>query len=185
MLTKYALIKALRVTLSKPARKFSIVGLSKESGLAASAAKYCLEYMLEMEIVSLEVVGKTHQYQANLENPLTRQWKILFSLEDLNKSKIVKSILKASKSVLSIVLYGSTASGRDDENSDIDLLVIADVKQEGKDRIAALATGTRREPNISIYTPEEWRNKARKDNVFYQKVLLNSVELYGEKPVVL
>jgi hypothetical protein len=55
----------------------------------------------------------------------------------------------------------------------------------GKREIAALARGTRRELNISVYTPHEWKEKARKDRIFYEHVIMDSMALFGEKPVVI
>ncbi|MBI2079372.1 nucleotidyltransferase domain-containing protein [Candidatus Micrarchaeota archaeon] len=185
MLDKYAIWRALETVLSNPTKRFSIVGLAKVAKMAPSAAKYCLEYMLKRGLIKLEIIGRTHQYQVNTDSYLTRQWKVLLSLEEIKDSKIIENILKTRKTIISILLYGSTASGRDDENSDIDILVIADTNTEGKNIITALAKDTKREPNISIYTPEEWRKKATTDKIFYDKAIIDSIILYGEKPVVL
>ena len=94
-------------------------------------------------------------------------------------------MLKTNKDIFSIILYGSCALGRDDEDSDIDIIVIADTNINGKKEITALSAGTTREINISVYTPSEWRRKANVDKIFYEKVIIDSISLYGNKPVVL
>ncbi|MBI5158906.1 nucleotidyltransferase domain-containing protein [Candidatus Micrarchaeota archaeon] len=181
----YVVLKALRVVLTQPLKRFSIVGLAGEAGVAASAAKYSLEYMHVNGLVKDEAVGRIHQYCADLDNVLARQWKILFSLEELKSAGIAEKILSAKKNVLSVILYGSVAVGRDNEGSDVDLLVIADTDSRGKKALSSLACGTVRELNISVYTPSEWRKKASVDEVFYERVVLDSISLYGPKPVVL
>lgn len=138
-----------------------------------------------MNIINDQLIGRTHQYQANLDNYLTRHWKIIFSLEELHDARIVENILKTKKGILSIILYGSTAIGRDDELSDIDILVIAETDTKGKRVIMTQATGTKRELNITSYTPAEWRKKASIQKAFYETVIIDSITLYGEKPVVL
>ena len=185
MLDKYAALKAMKNILTNPTRKFSVRELARSTGLSVFATKHSLDFMLEKEMVTLEKVGRTYQYKANLDNYLARQWKVTFTLEELNKAKVVSNILKTEKSILSIIIYGSTAIGRDDENSDIDIIVIADTSPAGMKEIAKQAHGTEREINISAYSPQNWKEKAKKDKIFYEHVIIDSIALFGEKPVVL
>lgn len=182
MLKQYAILRAMQIILTQPLKKFSIVQLAKESKMAPSAAKYSVEYMLENGLIKKEVIGRTHQYQANLSSLSTRQWKILFSIQQISESKLVENILKL-KNVSSIVLYGSVAMGTDDEKSDIDVIVIADTKKISE--AFQISSVNEKEVNIHVYTPTEWRKKALIHKVFYENVILNSISLYGEKPVVL
>ncbi|HNT60638.1 MAG TPA: nucleotidyltransferase domain-containing protein [Candidatus Bilamarchaeaceae archaeon] len=182
MIYRYALLRALRTVLTRPLKKFSIVQLAKEARMAPSAAKYSLDYMHANGIVLKEVVGRTHQCSANLGEPLARQWKILFSLEKIRESGLVKVILENVRGVVSIVLYGSVAEGRDDEKSDIDIIVIADSKKTAAAYQVSGIGG--RELNMHFYTPAEWRRKAEKDKLFYENVVLGCIPLYGERPVM-
>lgn len=183
MLEKYALIRALETVLKNPLKKFSITELAKRANLAPSAAKYCLDYMKDKKLVRFEKIGKTHQYQADLKNFLTRQWKILFFLEKIHEKEVVEYILKNVKQVTSIVLYGSVAQGTDDEKSDIDIIVIADTNEKKGASGAPFIDG--RELNINVFTPAEWRKNARSNKIFYEHVVMDSIVLYGERPVVL
>jgi len=184
-LNKYAIIRAMRGILTHPIKSFSIHELARETKLAPSAAKYALDYMALNNMVKDEMVGKTHQYKADLDNFLTRQWKTLFSIEELHQAGLIEDILKTKKNIMSIILYGSVATGKDDEKSDVDIIVIADTDPEGKRRIMTHATGTSREMNIQVYTPMEWRKKASVNKAYYDHVIMESIALYGEKPVVL
>jgi len=183
MIYKYALMRAMRTALTQPLKKFSIVQLAKEAKMAPSAAKYSLDFMLAQNLVKREVIGRTHQYQANLGENMARQWKILFSLEKIGESGLVKVILGNVRGVVSIVLYGSVAEGRDDEKSDIDIIVIADSKKTTAAYQISSIGG--RELNMHFYTPMEWRRKAEKDKLFYENVVLGCIPLYGERPVML
>ncbi|NYZ76716.1 nucleotidyltransferase domain-containing protein [Candidatus Micrarchaeota archaeon] len=183
MIEKYAVIRAMHAILARPNKKFSIVALAKEAKMAPSAASYALEYMLEEGMVGLEVIGRTHQYKTDLSSFLARQWKVLFSLDEIKKSGFAESVLKKVKNVTSIILYGSVATGRDDEKSDIDIIVIADAKKTAA--VFEKAGIGARELNVQIYTPAEWRRKAGVDKAFYDNAIIDSIVLYGEKPVVL
>lgn len=181
MLYKYSLLKALRAVLSEPGRKLSVRGLARLAGLSAGSAKNCLDYMKGKGLVKLEKVGRSYQYQADLSNPLCRQWKMLFSLEAIEEARIVGKILEGLRGVSSVVVYGSVATGTDDGKSDLDLLAVA---SGGKVPLEALG-GVGREVNLIVFTPAQWREKALKDKVFHDRVVLDCIVLYGEKPVVL
>jgi len=182
MLEEYAKIRAIRALASRPNCEFSVRSLAKEAGISPAAAGSSLEWMKEMGIADLRVVGRTYQYRANLQSALCRQWKALFSANSLVESGVVWEILQKVPDVFSIMLYGSRARGTDDEKSDYDLLAIAH-KKTGV-QIAALGK-LDAEANFSLLSQKEWEEKARKDKVFYENVIYESIVLYGNRPVVL
>ena len=182
MLEQYVVVKAIQMLVSQPNKSFSVRGFAKASGISAGAAGAALEYMKKKGIATLEVVGKTHQYKANLENALCRQWKILFNIDLIEDSGLVREITKQIKDVQSILLYGSFAHGTNDEKSDIDILVIAHKTARIDPKITDKLS---REANISIMPLNEWKKKAAENKVFYENVIYDSVVLYGQRPVVL
>jgi predicted nucleotidyltransferase len=182
MLQKYSIIRVMHFFLSSPNKVFSLRGLANASNVSRVSAAETIEYLKSNKMIFLSVVGNTHQYKVNLESPLTKQWKILFNLEEIEKSKLVEEIIEKIPNVQSISLYGSLAKGTNDENSDLDLLVILEEKLISK---PALGKKLAREPNIIFLTPNEWKGIAQKDKVFYDNVILDSIMLYGRKPVVL
>lgn len=185
MIEKYALLKIMREVLLNANEKYSVRAAADRSGVSVFAAKHGLDYLYGKDMITLEKIGRTYQYKANLDSYLTREWKRLFSLEEIDTAGVVSAIRRQSEKIFNIVLYGSVAEGRDDALSDIDMLVIAEVDRETKKRILLCAKGTSREINITVYTPAEWRRKANSEKAFYDSAVINSVALYGEKPVVL
>ncbi len=183
MLKQYAVLRAIEVLLKQPNKRFSISSLAKEAGMAPSAASYSLGYMKKKGLVRLDIVGPTHQYHAELDNPLARHWKILISLDEIGESGFVQDVLKKMGNVIAIVLYGSVAAGTDDAKSDIDVIIIADTRKTGAAFEKAEIGG--RDLNVSVYTPLEWRRKAHAAKAFYDNVIIDGIALYGGKPVVL
>jgi len=183
MLDKYSLIVCMREILIHPIKRYSVRNLAKETKLSVFASKSALDYMYAKGMLFREVIGRTYQYKVNRDDFIVRQWKMLFSMETLKKEEILVKLLKSVRNISSVLVYGSVASGTDDEKSDIDILVIADTKE--KTGAYGLYSVGGRELNIQVYTPMEWRRKAEKDKIFYEQVMFNSIMLYGSKPAVL
>jgi predicted nucleotidyltransferase len=182
MLEKYATIKAIQKVASQPNRAFSVRGLAAAAAISPGASRIALEYMKKKGIVSLTTIGRSHQFKANLESPLCRQWKILFNLDLLEDSKIVSALRQRIPSTVSILLFGSFAKGTNDEKSDIDILVVS---QKPANIDLGFASKAFREANISIMPMRDWKKKAAVDKVFYENVVFDSIMLFGERPVVL
>lgn len=185
MIKRYAVFDVMAEVLENAATAYSVNETARKAKVSPSAAKYVLDDLFKKGMLTLQKIGKTYQYKANLDDFLARQWKVNLTTEELKKAKIVENILETKKTIFSVTLYGSCAVGRDDENSDIDIIVIADTDAKGKKEIASQAHGTQREINISAYTPFEWLKKAQTDKIFYEKVIIDSIALYGQKPVTL
>ena len=179
MFGNYALFGVLKTVLANPPQKLSVRETAKKSGVSASTAKNSLDFLKKLGVIKLRVVGKTYQYEAVLENALARQWKILFSLMELNDARLVEKILGKAKNVSSILLYGSLAKGIGDDKSDVDLLVISNSKH------LHLDIDLKRELNIMFLKPFELGVKAKSDKVFYEQVIFDSIVLHGVRPVVL
>lgn len=182
MLEEYSTIKVIQEIVSNPTKVYTLRGLAKISGASKGSVAKALEFMQQRKMISLTVVGQTHQYQVILENPLTRQWKALFNLEEINKVKLVEEILVKVSTVRSVLLYGSMAKGTNDKNSDVDLLVIAEQATKSK---PSLGKALKREPNVMILNFKEWKALAQKDKVFYDNAIIDSIALHGRKPVIL
>ena len=84
--------------------------------------------------------------------------------------------------IIGVYLVGSYARGEENDDSDIDILIIS--RKEIKLRPLAGEKNLNRELSIIKYTLSEWRRKSRSDAVFYQRVIIDGISLYGELPVV-
>ncbi|MEK6953672.1 MAG: nucleotidyltransferase domain-containing protein [Candidatus Micrarchaeota archaeon] len=182
MLEKYALIRAIRAISGKPGIKYSVRGFAKESKLSPGTASSSLNYMEKNGLVSKEIIGRSHLYKANLESFLLRHWKILFNLEEIERSGIVEKLIGKIPNIQSILLYGSCARGTNDEKSDFDILVIAQKEAKIDPQIGKTLP---REPNISAMSMAAWHQKSSLERVYYENVIYESIVLYGNRPVVL
>lgn len=79
-----------------------------------------------------------------------------------------------------VFLFGSQASGKAKENSDVDLCVIAptDCKRETLS-LLYLELDYEKPVDIILYTPEEWARLVEDDSSFAHKISESGVLLYG------
>lgn len=89
---------------------------------------------------------------------------------------LISKRLKESYGAKEVILFGSYARGEAHEDSDIDLLVIADTRERFFERIAAvlkLLRGLIRYIPLSpiVLTPEEVEMQLKKHNQFIEEIL--------------
>lgn len=180
MIRKYALFKVFE-SLRNSIGKESVRSLAKKAKVSVSTSKRCFDYLLEKDIVRRDVIGKLYQFKLNEENILTRQFKIAFSIAEINDSGLVEELITIPQ-ITSITLFGSIALGTDTPNSDIDILIITnkDVKLKPLEAEKKL----KKELSIIKYSHSEWRKKAETEKVFYEKIIIDGIPLYGELPVI-
>lgn len=184
MIHKYALFKVIGVIIREN-NELGLRDIAKKAKVSPSTAKASLDYLEQNLFVDRRIVGKNHLFKIDGGSFLVRQAKILFSLSEINSSRLVPEILDklSLAGVVSIVLYGSVAKGFDDKKSDLDLLLIT--RKKADDFSLKSEKKLSREVTYLKYTYQEWKEKAEKDPTFYKEVVFNCIPLYGEKPVVL
>lgn len=127
-------VKALRSLLRRPYQERFFKELVKEVGVGVGPLSANLKALVTQGLVEERIVGKQHFYKANLENSLTRSLYGLFSVErkldipgDLRTALdefVTKLRHQSKENLLSVVLFGSVATGRAKPESDLDLLLV-------------------------------------------------------------
>jgi predicted nucleotidyltransferase/uncharacterized protein (UPF0332 family) len=127
-------VKTLRTLLRRPYQERFFKELVKEVGVGVGPLSSALRILVSQGLVEERIVGKQHFYKANLQNSFTRSLYNLFSVE--RKLEIPANLRialdefvtklrdQAKANLLSVVLFGSVASGRAKPESDIDLLLV-------------------------------------------------------------
>lgn len=85
--------------------------------------------------------------------------------------KIVRQIVKNYKPE-KIILFGSFASGRPEENSDVDLVVIKKTKKRFGARLFEVAKIIKSKlgTDILVYTPKEWEKGLNRNYYFFKEI---------------
>jgi len=127
-------VRTLRSMLRRPYQERFFKELVKEVGAGVGPLSSTLGALVAHGIVEEKTVGKQHFYKANLQNSLTRSLYDLFSVErklDIPENlraaldEFVSNLRRRSKeNLLSVVLFGSVATGKEKAGSDLDLLLV-------------------------------------------------------------
>ena len=144
--------------------------LARLLGIGAGSASEALARLAEAGLVHREERGRMVVYRAAMESPLLREVKICATLIELNPL-----ILRLRGDVSRVILFGSTATGDDTHESDIDLLIETGDARTVAERIAAVEAGLDREISPLILTPGEFRTLKTADPVLYERISMGMV----------
>ncbi len=165
--------KVLRFLASHPDRDFMESEIRASIDISKAGANNALRALVADRLVEIEKKGRLSLYHASLKNPLIRQVKVLINLLEIDQ--FVAAIKEISDR---IVLFGSAASGTDDENSDIDLFVLSD--SPDRVRNAAQKHHGERQVHLVIRKPLEYIASRKKDSVFFEEVS-RGIVVHGEQ----
>lgn len=96
-----------------------------------------------------------------------------------NAQKVI-SVLKEKYSPEKIILFGSLATGKIKETSDLDLLVIKKTRKSFFNRLREIADLCELNvgADIIVYTPKEFEEESRNNPFFKEEVLKKSRTIY-------
>jgi len=156
---------------------FYVREIARLLGLSAGSVSETLVRLSHAGLLHREERGRLVLYQAAMESPLLREVKICATLIDLNPL-----ILRLQGDVTKGILFGSSATGEDTDESDIDLFIETEDRISIGESIAAVQTGIDREISPIILTPGEFRLLKTTDRALYERILGGKVliEEYDE-----
>jgi len=156
--------------------KIHIKGLAKNLKISPRTAQFYLQLYEKSKILKKEKVGNIILYNLN-ENPLVFEFKKIYSL--INFMPCIENFAEKNPEINIIALYGSHAIGKDDNKSDIDLLIISQTKKLNLEPMKELEKKSMKEVKIQIFSIGEWRNLVNKNDSFALSVLRNHIILHG------
>lgn len=116
------------IIFNYPSKIFHLRMLEKEAGFSITAVTDAIEELKKYNIVTVESTPLTKNVKANLESDTYYFYKKIFNLYRLEKYGLISNLKQAFRNPEAIVLFGSYAKGEDIENSDIDILIITNIK---------------------------------------------------------
>jgi DNA-binding transcriptional ArsR family regulator len=167
--TRQGILAAL---LGRPEKPWYVSELAKRMGVPSSSLQRELRDLTDAGILKTHRQGRMAYYQANVDSPIFGDLRGLI-LKTAGLVDVLAVALKPLAARLQLVfVYGSIASGTEQSNSDVDLMVV------GKIAPADLAMPLRRaretlgrEINPTVYSPAEFEKKRAAQDTFLSGVL--------------
>jgi len=139
--------------------------LVRRLGIGLGSASEYLRMLEKEELVMKSERGKLSIYRANMENPLLRELKVVFTLMEIDE--MVKDLMNFSEK---IILFGSCANGEDIKESDIDLLILSENKKQVNELIDEHQRKISRKISPIIVNDTEFRTLRDEDKPFYSQI---------------
>jgi len=147
-----------------PGKVFSAQEISKHAKSSKGATSQVLRLFLELGVVFREKKGNLFLYKFNAESYIAKQFKIFENL--LLLYRFIKEI---QPYCYQITLFGSCADGSNSIDSDLDLFIKSEYKDEVK-KIINNYTGVVFRIQAVIQDPLEIASAKNEDKVFFQQV---------------
>jgi DNA-binding transcriptional ArsR family regulator len=162
----------LAATLVRPEKAWYASELARRLGVPSSSLQRELRGLAEAKILRTYRQGRMAFYQANVDSPLFSDLRGLL-LKTVGLADVLADALKPLASKLRIVfVYGSIASGSEQAESDIDLMVIGAVSpMELAPPLRSARELLGRAVNPTVYTPAEFAKKQKAKDHFLTRVL--------------
>ena len=162
----------LAALLGQPEKTWYVSEIARRMGVPSSSLQRELQNLTQVGILKTHRQGRMAYYQANKESPVFAELRGLL-LKTVGLVDVLADALKPLAAKLTLVfVYGSIASGTEQSDSDIDLMVV------GKVAPAELALPLRRARellgrtvNPTVYTPAEFDKKRAAKDSFLRQVL--------------
>ncbi len=156
-------IQILIFLARNPEKEFYLREIAKKIKKSVGGTHKALKSLHLMNLINEKKSGKNLYYTINEKNPSIKSFKIFMTINELNT--IVNNLKEISTK---IILFGSCVYGEDILDSDIDLLVLTNYKNDVKSFIKK-SKQTRKIQAIVIDSVEFLKIK-EKDKAFYQEI---------------
>ncbi len=167
------------VALLSSIKEHNLHSLASLTGLSVMGISKIIRRLEKKQIVTITKIGKSHLIRSNQSFPNI----LFFSLaerykfqEFLQKHSALSGFLtqlreKLTGKVCFALIFGSYASGDEDTNSDLDLLVVSSEKKEILKVIKNLSLVLEIYLSPIIVSPEEFVSQSRKKHRLYQEII--------------
>ncbi len=131
-------VRILRLLCAHPGREFSLREVSLAVGQSLGSVHPALRQLLAVRIVVTRRVGRSRTVRINPTHPLHGALVALFRQEGSALVRVARAFAEAlpRQGIEAVVLFGSVARGLPSVRSDVDILVVVDVRR----RAAAVRT---------------------------------------------
>ncbi len=156
------LISILKEFIENPSKELEQSKLEKKLKFSRTTIIKWVNLLISEDILNVRVIGRTKLLNLNNQSGTVKELKRLSVILELSPLKSYKA---------EIYLYGSCARGEQYEDSDIDLLILGDIKRSDFVNLSEnLAKSINKKINFQVFSHQEWAKMRTKDKPFYERV---------------
>ena len=170
---------------TNPEQEYFPRQIERLSGIFVGNLQKELLKMEQAGLLEARRLGQLKLYKLNTRHPLFPELKKVVA-KTIGIEGTLREALGRVEGIKAACIYGSFARGEARPASDVDLLVIGEVKEGALIRaVKELEDGLQREINYTLYTDAEWRERKAARDPFVREVLRQPrIPIIGEPDVI-
>lgn len=166
------LVEVLSLFLLHPDEEFYQRGIAETTGNALLQVQRALKRIERTGLVTRTKRGNMVYYKAELLHPAFEDLKRVFLKTVALGDVLREALAPLADRVKLAFIFGSLAKGRESAQSDIDLFLVGELSLRETTKILGPVTAELgREFNPVVYSPEEFKKKARENHHFITEVI--------------
>jgi len=170
----------LKFLFSFPEKEFYLSEIARKINASVGSCQRELDKLVEANILGSEKRDNLKLYFVDRKNPFYNDLKNIIN-KTIGLEEKIKKTVEEINGVEFAFIFGSYTKGNFSNNSDIDLFIIGQVKEDEIFRkTKTLENKIGREINYHIYSKVEFKKKF-KTNSFLQNILKNNIFLTDNK----
>lgn len=163
--------------LTHPTGEIHINKLARELGVSPGSVKAYADAFERDGLITVTRLGTARLLSLDNDS---------FAVRELKRACMALLLARAgiedlAPESIAVAVYGSTAAGTFDEQSDIDILIIGDEIQVDHGRLPALETETDREVQVTVVPYYRWERMKEDKDPFVASVLQNHMLVGGAR----
>jgi len=172
--------KILMRFFADESRKFYINEMARLVGTTQGTCRRELNKLADTGLLQSASEGNLQYYSINKRYPLHREFKAIIQ-KTIGIEANIRSALQSIEGICFAFIFGSYAKGQFGQESDIDVVVIGQVKEQSLiQAFKEITKITGREINYHIYTEKEFKTKLR-TNSFIKNIISAFIMVAGDE----
>lgn len=183
MMDSKSKIRILRLLFRYPEREFTEREIAEMIAMSPNTVNLALRDLRKTNVFAYKRLGRTHSYKCNKGSVHFAVLSPLFDREREIWDSLAATLKDGLSGVVTCIIYGSFAEGREEFDSDLDLLVVTKDKPSAEKELEKLADLLRDRYSTAIspviLSPEELEKK--KEMPYIRKALSDGIVIIEDK----
>lgn len=162
----------LAAAILQPERWWFMTELARHLGTTPSSLQRELESMVAAGLLLRREDGRRAYFKANAQSPVFSDLRSLLEKTVGLIPALTVALKPFGKQIELALLYGSVAREEENPGSDVDVMIVGTLKQiDLLPVLRRLEARLRREVNVTLFSPREFRRKLSEGDHFLRSVL--------------